>query len=119
VASSKSVIPAGVEKFMKERSEDIEDQAERELTKAAQVINAAVAKLLKAQEEAKARRALPNIDIDEANITEAVLTSCHAIGQATAVLINSATAVQQEFNKLVKAPETRAVYKRSPEWAQV
>ncbi len=57
------------------------------------------------QEDGRARRtSAPDVDPAEQAINEAVLDSCHAIGQATAALIGSATNVQKEFNKLVKAP---------------
>jgi talin len=69
-------------------------------------------------EAAKARRMEANIDIDEQNITEAILEAAQAIAKSTAVLVNSATQVQQEFQKLVKEPQTRSVYKRDPQWAE-
>lgn len=118
VSASKGVVPKDIETHLKKSGDDIEDLAEKELQGCANVINNAVKKLLAAQEEARARRNAPNIDIDQQNITEAILEACTSIGQATASLIGSATVVQHEFNKLVKAPATRAVYKRDPTWAQ-
>lgn len=118
VSASKNVIPKEMESFQKKSGDDIEDLAERELLGAANVINSAVAKMLAAQEEIRAKRETPGIDIDELNVTEAILEACHAIGQSTAVLMQSATAVQKEFNKMRKEPSTQAVYRRDPTWAE-
>lgn len=46
------------------------------------------------------------------------MEAAQAIAKSTGTLVSAATVVQQEFQKLVKAPETRAVYKRDPQWAQ-
>lgn len=77
-----------------------------------------VAKLTAATEQARQRAQEKGLDIDEQNITEAILEAAQAIAKSTAILVNAATGVQQEFQKLVKQPETRAVYKRDPQWAQ-
>eukprot|EP01119_Soliformovum_irregulare_P010889 TRINITY_DN2683_c0_g2_i1.p1 TRINITY_DN2683_c0_g2~~TRINITY_DN2683_c0_g2_i1.p1 ORF type:complete len:1576 (+),score=527.56 TRINITY_DN2683_c0_g2_i1:266-4993(+) len=117
VTSLKAIVPKGVEDFQKKSADDIEDLAERELAGAASVITNAVARILKAQEEAKARRSMPDINLGEQDITEAILEAAHALGLATSVLMVSAGQVQSEFNKLVKT-DTKAVYKRDPTWAQ-
>jgi len=104
--------------MMKKNSQDIEDLAERELQGAANAIESCVQKLLKATEEARARMQSKGISLDEQNITEAILEAAQHIASATAVLVNSATNVQREFNQLVKSPSTGSVYKRDPQWAQ-
>lgn len=118
VQASKGVVPKDIEDFQQKAGQDMEDLAQKELEACAKVINRAVAKMKEAQEAAAARAQQPNIDINEANITAAILEACTAIGQATSVLMGAATVVQVEFNKLVKAPATRSVYKRDPAWAQ-
>jgi len=118
VQASKGVVPKDIEDFHTKTGQDFEDLAQKELEGCAKVITAAVARMRKAQEEAEARKSMPNIDVNEANITAAILEACTAIGQSTAVLMTAATSVQVEFNKLAKAPATRSVYKRDPAWAQ-
>ena len=85
----------------------MEDLAEKELMQAAKVINNAVAKLKKSHEDALKRyflyfyynliffrRETPGINIDQQNITEAILEACGAIGNATAVMMDAAAGVQ-------------------------
>jgi len=56
--------------------------------------------------------------LEEQNITEAILEASQAIAKATGVLVHAATAVQREFQSLIKEPKTSSVYKRDPQWAQ-
>jgi len=92
--------------------------AEKELQGCADVINKAVARMKKAQEEAAKLRQGQGVDINQQEITASILEACLAIGQATSILIGSAHGVQQEFNKLSKGKDTKNVYKRDPTWAQ-
>lgn len=118
VQASKGVVPKEIEDFHSKSGKDIEDLAEKELQGCADVINKAVARMKKAQEEAAKLRNNPNVDINQSEITASILEACMAIGQATSVLIGSASTVQMEFNKMSKAPSTKNVYKRDPTWAQ-
>jgi len=93
--------------------------AEKELRGAASIIEKAVAKLSAATEAARAKRdQMDAINIEEQEITEAILEAAQAIAKSTGVLVNAATIAQQEYQKLVKSPATKAVYKRDPQWAQ-
>jgi len=116
--ASKGVIPKRVEDFQEKAQSDIETLAEQELKGAASVIEKCVAKLNAASEAARQRAVEKGIDVDEQNITEAILEAAQAIAKSTAILVNAATNVQQEFQKMAREPKTGAVYKRDPQWAQ-
>lgn len=116
--ASKGVVPKKVEEFQKKSAADIEDLAERELVGAANAIDNCVSRLQQAMEAARERMQTRGIDIDEQNMTEAILEAAQHIAQSTAILVTSAVTVQKEYNKLIKAPETRSVYKRDPQWAE-
>eukprot|EP01119_Soliformovum_irregulare_P005210 TRINITY_DN1675_c0_g1_i1.p1 TRINITY_DN1675_c0_g1~~TRINITY_DN1675_c0_g1_i1.p1 ORF type:complete len:1447 (-),score=577.25 TRINITY_DN1675_c0_g1_i1:61-4401(-) len=116
--ASKGVVPKKVEEFQNKAASDLEDLAEKELKGAADVIDKCAAKLQQALEAARRRAAEKQIDVDEQNITEAILEASQAIAKATGVLINAATQVQQEFQSLLKEPKTAPMYKRDPQWAQ-
>jgi len=116
--ASKGVVPKKVEEFQNKAASDLEDLAEKELKGAADVIDKCVAKLAAATEAARRRAAEKQIDVDEQNITEAILEASQAIAKATGVLINAATSVQQEFQSLLKEPKAATNYKRDPQWAQ-
>jgi len=117
--ASAGITPARMESFFKLSAENIEDLAEKELQGAADVIEKCVAKLQAATQAARERMTAKQVDIDEQNITEAILESCQAIAKSTAVLVAAATAVQQDYNKLVAGPTTKVnAYKRDPTWAQ-
>jgi len=116
--ASKGVIPKKVEEFQEKASADMESLAEQELKGAANVIEKCVAKLNAAAEAARLRATEKGIDIDEQNITEAIMEAAQAIAKSTAILVNAATLVQQEFQKMVREPKTGSVYKRDPQWAQ-
>jgi talin len=116
--ASKGVVPKKIEKHLEKSANDIEDLAERELQGAANAIENCVQKLLNATEDARQRMQEKGISLDEQNITEAILEAAQAIASATGVLVNAATSVQREFNKLAKSPDTGSVYKRDPQWAQ-
>jgi talin len=116
--ASKGIMTSTMEKVMNKASSDIEDLAEKELKGAADVIERCVAKLNAATEAAKQRAAEKGIDIEEQNITGAILEAAQAIAKATAILMHAATGVQQEFQKLSKEPKSANVYKRDPTWAQ-
>jgi len=116
--ASKGVMVKKVEEFQEKASADIEDLAEKELQGAAAVIERCVAKLAASSKAAKERAAEKNIDIDEQNITEAILEAAQAIAKATSVLVSSASAVQQDLVKMIKEPKTGNVYKRDPQWAE-
>jgi len=116
--ASKGIVPRNVEEFQAKSSNEIEDLAEKELQGAAAVIEKCVAKLNAAAEAARQRASEKDIDIDEQNITEAIMEAAQAIAKTTVVLVNAATVVQQEFQKLMKEPRTANVYKRDPQWAQ-
>jgi len=118
VNASKGVVPKEIEDFHSRSGKDIEDLAEKELQGCADVINKAVARMKKAQEEAAKLRQGQGVDINQQEITASILEACLAIGQATSILIGSAHGVQQEFNKLSKGKDTKNVYKRDPTWAQ-
>jgi len=108
-----------MESFYKTSSDNIEDLAEKELQGAADVIEKCVARIQAATAAARERMNTQQIDIDEQGITEAILESCQAIAKSTAVLVASATAVQQDYNKLTKGnPQSKVAYKRDPQWAQ-
>jgi len=116
--ASKGVVPKKVEEFQQKASNEIESLAEQELKGAADVIERCVAKLNAATQAARQRAAEKGIDIEEQNITEAILEAAQAIAKATGALVASATLVQQEFQKLIAEPKTANVYKRDPQWAQ-
>jgi len=78
----------------------------------------ALAKLNAATEAARQRATEKGMDLEEQNITEAILEASQAIAKATGVLVHAATAVQREFSNLVKEPKSGSVYKRDPTWAQ-
>jgi len=116
--ASKGVVPKKLEEFQTKASNDIEDLAEKELNGAASVIEKCVQKLNAATEAAKLRASQKGVDIDEQNITEAILEAAQAIAKSTWTLVNSATIIQQEFQKLMKEPTSGNVYRRDPQWAQ-
>jgi hypothetical protein len=116
--AANGIMPSQVEDFQRKAGEDIEELASKELQGAADVIDKCVAKLNAAMEAARERMTAKGVDIDEQNITEAILESCQAIAKATGVLIQSASQVQTEYQKLAKAPATTSVYRRDPQWAQ-
>jgi len=116
--ASQGVIPKFIENQQSRAQNDIEDLAEKELLEAANVIENCVAKLNGAIEAARARASERGLGLDEQHITEAILEASQAIAKSTAVLVQAATAVQREFQSLIKEPKTSSVYKRDPTWAQ-
>jgi len=116
--ASSGITPAQMESFYKTSADNIEDLAEKELQEAADVIEKCVARIQAATQAARERMSAAQIDLDEQGITEAILESCQAIARSTAVLISSATAVQQDYNKLTNNAQAKVAYKRDPQWAQ-
>jgi len=116
--ASAGITPAQLESFYKTSADGIEDLAEKELQGAADLIDKCVAKLQAATAAARERMIAKQVDIDEQSITEAILESCQAIARSTAVLVQAATAVQQDYNKLANNPTAKVTYKRDPQWAQ-
>jgi len=114
----KGVVPSHVEDQQSKAQSDIEDLAEKELRNAAEAIERCVARLNAATEAARLRAEQKGLDIDEQNLTEAILEASQNIAKNTALLVYASTAVQREFNALSKEPKTSSVYKRDPTWAQ-
>jgi hypothetical protein len=116
--TANGVKPTQVDKFQTQSSQDIEDLAEKELKGAAEAIERCVARIQAAAVSARERMATKQAEVEEQNITEAILESCQAIAKSTAVLVAAATAVQQDYNRLVKEPQNKITYKRDPQWAE-
>jgi len=116
--ASKAIVPSQITDFVNKSSADIEDLATKELKGAADAIERCVAKLNQATEAAKQRAAEKGIDIEEQNVTGAILDAAQAIAKATAILMHAASGVQQNLQKLVKEPKTANVYKRDSTWAE-
>ncbi len=116
-----TVIPTEIEQHLKASSADIEELAEKELSEASQIIANAVAKISQFQQAvSNKRKSSININLEELQFTESVMQSVHAIGRTTATLVNAATSVQKDYNKLVKShtSTTTNPYKRDPTWAK-
>lgn len=116
--AASGIIPKEVEDAMNKRSNEIEDLAEKELIGAANVIESCVLKLQQATENARRRAQEKDINIDEQNITEAILEAAQAIAKSTGVLVQASTQVQREFNLALKSPKTSQSYHRDPQWAE-
>jgi len=117
--ASKGIVPKKIEDHMAKSSQDIEDLAEKELRGCSSAIEACVAKIQKAREDAHNRMQAKEIAVDEQQITEAILEAAQAIAKSTGVLVIAATAVQQEYRKLAgDTANPTNVYKRDPQWAQ-
>jgi len=116
--ASSGAIPTQMESFYRTGADNMEDLAEKELQGASDNIEKCVEQLQLATEAARERMVAKQVDIDEQNITEAILESCQAIAKSTAVLIQAATAVQLDYNKLANNPQSKVAYKRDPQWAQ-
>jgi len=117
--ASAGIKPAELEAFQKSSSDNIEDLAEKELQGAADAIDKCVAKIQASMQAARERMAAKQVELEEQNITEAILESCQAIAKSTAVLVSAATALQQDYNKLTAVSKDQKVaYRRDPQWAQ-
>eukprot|EP01118_Nematostelium_gracile_P005184 TRINITY_DN1628_c0_g1_i11.p1 TRINITY_DN1628_c0_g1~~TRINITY_DN1628_c0_g1_i11.p1 ORF type:complete len:1470 (+),score=507.85 TRINITY_DN1628_c0_g1_i11:150-4559(+) len=116
--AAKGVVPKNVEEQQAKAQSNIEDLAEKELRSAAEAIERCVARLNAASEAAKLRAQETGLDIDEQNITGAILDASQEIAKSTALLIHAATVVQREFTAAAKEPKAASVYKRDPTWAQ-
>jgi talin len=116
------IAPKDLEDHLKSTSSDLEELAEKELSQASQVISAALQKMLNAQNALQTRKSTTiNINLQEIQMTEAVLEAVHAIGKSTGTLVSAASSVQQEYNKLVKSHSSTTnanPYRRDPAWAK-
>eukprot|EP01113_Clastostelium_recurvatum_P020003 TRINITY_DN236_c0_g1_i4.p1 TRINITY_DN236_c0_g1~~TRINITY_DN236_c0_g1_i4.p1 ORF type:complete len:2591 (+),score=1077.50 TRINITY_DN236_c0_g1_i4:231-8003(+) len=117
VVDAASDMPGGENaKKMWAQGENLEEMAEQELLAAASVIERATAALLAAKERAEQKRI--EMGLQEADISEAILDAARAIAQATAVLVNSATACQKELVASGKGAKAASSYRRDPTWAR-
>jgi talin len=97
---------------------EAEAAAEKELVNAGKAIDGFIGQLADATQSSRQRAQERGISEDEQNITEAILEAANAIAKATGALVTQATAVQQEFQKLLRDPQTSQHYKRDPQFAQ-
>jgi talin len=96
----------------------LEDLAERELLNAARIIKDAAEFLMQARPKREKKERVPGMELEEGDITDAILDSAQAITGATGVLVEAATVVQKELVARGKANKNANPYRRDPTWAQ-
>jgi len=117
VVDAASDMPGGENaKKMWAQGENLEEMAEQELLAAAAVIEEATRALLAAKTRAEER--LIEAGLQDADVNEAILDAARAIAQATAALVNSASACQKEIVATGKGGKSNNTYRRDPTWAR-
>ena len=93
--------------------DDLEAMAERELMKAAKMIEDAAKRLL----AARPKKVKTSDKLDEHDITAAILDAARAITVATGALVQAATYAQRERIAKSKDPAKKHFYRKDPAWA--
>jgi len=94
--------------------DDLDSIAERELMKAAKMIEDAAKRLL----EARPRRVkAPGEQLNEEDINSAILDAARAITDATGSLVKAATVAQRERIAKSRDPTKKHFYRKDPAWA--
>lgn len=108
-------LPGGAGLRLEEDSgDDLENLAERELMKAAKMIEDAAKRLL----EARPRKVKsPGEQLNEEDINSAILDAARAITEATGALVKAATAAQRERIAKSRDPSKKHFYRKDPAWA--
>eukprot|EP00005_Dracoamoeba_jomungandri_P004888 CAMPEP_0174252644 /NCGR_PEP_ID=MMETSP0439-20130205/2023_1 /TAXON_ID=0 /ORGANISM="Stereomyxa ramosa, Strain Chinc5" /LENGTH=2477 /DNA_ID=CAMNT_0015333213 /DNA_START=52 /DNA_END=7482 /DNA_ORIENTATION=+ len=108
-------LPGGAGLRLEEGSgDDLESVAERELMKAAKMIEEAAKRLLAARPSKASETGV----LDEAAINAAILDGARAITVATAALVQAATIAQRERIAKSQDPTKKHFYRKDPTWAQ-
>lgn len=126
VASMSSLLEAARALVVKELEENqakkakvVEDVAERELLGAADIIKAAMARLMAAQSAALKAAQAKGLTLDEAGISAAILDACRNVVQTAGELLGNATEAQRELTGSNKgAAAHKDVYKADAKWEQ-
>jgi len=98
-------------------SDELESLAEKELMKAASIIEESTKQLLIAAEKTK-KKIEDGSPLPEDEINAAIVQAAHAITNATGMLVNYATLSQKELVQQGKEQNATSIYHRDPTWAQ-
>jgi len=121
IEAARSIIIKEMEEAQAQKAKVVEDVAERELLGAANVIKAAMSKLMAAQQAAMSKAKQKGITLDESGISAAILDTARNVVMTSGTLLEHATEAQRELNGSAqnKQPQAqRSVYQKDPKWEQ-
>eukprot|EP01122_Echinamoeba_exundans_P013081 TRINITY_DN564_c0_g1_i1.p1 TRINITY_DN564_c0_g1~~TRINITY_DN564_c0_g1_i1.p1 ORF type:complete len:948 (-),score=309.27 TRINITY_DN564_c0_g1_i1:42-2885(-) len=112
-----AAVNKSLEKETKDDGVDLEDMAERELMKAAAMIEDAARQLDAQNQKRMAARAAAGGN-EELNVADSIMQAAMAITQATQSLVRAATEAQAERVAKGKANPAAAKYHKDPMWVE-
>jgi hypothetical protein len=121
IEAARNIIIKEMEEAQAQKAKVVEDVAERELLGAANVIKAAMSKLMAAQQAAMRNAKQKGISLDESGISEAILETARNVVMTSGTLLEHATEAQRELNGSAmnsQPQQQRSVYQKDPKWEQ-